>query len=168
MEEIFHEQEILVRSAAAALKPLSYRLILLCRLKGLTARKYGLATQPRLVDIIAAVPPAYKDALLPKLKAKPVRTASGIAVVAVMCKPHRCPHVTFTGNICVYVSSYVIPPPPPPPPCVLVMLVSVTGTVQVVRTLILSTPHSHTLDMSLHPCGQFVLAITLICKLNTA
>jgi hypothetical protein len=27
--------------------------------------------------------------LVPKLRAKPVRTASGIAVVAVMCKPHR-------------------------------------------------------------------------------
>ncbi|KAL1438811.1 hypothetical protein MTO96_047737 [Rhipicephalus appendiculatus] len=40
--------------------------------------------------------------LLPKLKAKPVRTASGIAVVAVMCKPHRCPHINMTGNICVY------------------------------------------------------------------
>merc|ERR1712223_1508788 len=40
--------------------------------------------------------------LLPKLKAKPVRTASGIAVVAVMCKPHRCPHISMTGNICVY------------------------------------------------------------------
>ncbi|XP_054151203.1 elongator complex protein 3-like, partial [Melozone crissalis] len=25
-----------------------------------------------------------------------------IAVVAVMCKPHRCPHINFTGNICVY------------------------------------------------------------------
>uniref|UniRef100_A0A3Q4GSU1 Elongator complex protein 3 n=1 Tax=Neolamprologus brichardi TaxID=32507 RepID=A0A3Q4GSU1_NEOBR len=25
-----------------------------------------------------------------------------IAVVAVMCKPHRCPHISFTGNICVY------------------------------------------------------------------
>ena len=72
-----------------------------CRLKGQIASKYGLSTQPRLVDIIAAVPPAHKKALLPKLKAKPVRTASGIAVVAVMCKPHRCPHITFTGNICV-------------------------------------------------------------------
>ncbi|KAI6244193.1 Elongator complex protein 3 [Aphelenchoides fujianensis] len=47
-------------------------------------------------------PPEYRDLLLPKLKAKPVRTASGIAVVAVMCKPHRCPHINFTGNICVY------------------------------------------------------------------
>lgn len=40
--------------------------------------------------------------MIPKLKAKPVRTASGIAVVAVMCKPHRCPHIAYTGNICVY------------------------------------------------------------------
>ena len=28
--------------------------------------------------------------------------ASQIAVVAVMCKPHRCPHINMTGNICVY------------------------------------------------------------------
>lgn len=72
------------------------------RLKADIAGKYGLSTQPRLVDIIAAVPLTHKKTLLPKLKAKPVRTASGIAVVAVMCKPHRCPHITFTGNICVY------------------------------------------------------------------
>jgi hypothetical protein len=26
---------------------------------------------------------------------------SQIAVVAVMCKPHRCPHIAMTGNICV-------------------------------------------------------------------
>lgn len=37
-----------------------------------------------------------------RLRAKPVRTASGIAVVAVMSKPHRCPHIATTGNICVY------------------------------------------------------------------
>ncbi|XP_064382166.1 elongator complex protein 3 isoform X2 [Halichondria panicea] len=72
------------------------------KLKGQVASKYGLSSQPRLVDIIAAVPLAHKKTLLPKLKAKPIRTASGIAVVAVMCKPHRCPHITFTGNICVY------------------------------------------------------------------
>ncbi|OPJ68062.1 elongator complex protein 3 [Patagioenas fasciata monilis] len=72
------------------------------KLKTKTSAKYGLAAQPRLVDIIAAVPPQYRKALVPKLKAKPIRTASGIAVVAVMCKPHRCPHINFTGNICVY------------------------------------------------------------------
>uniref|UniRef100_A0A0K0FKJ9 Elongator complex protein 3 n=1 Tax=Strongyloides venezuelensis TaxID=75913 RepID=A0A0K0FKJ9_STRVS len=72
------------------------------RLKCDVARKYGLSSQPKLVDIISAVPPEYRDVLVPKLKAKPIRTASGIAVVAVMCKPHRCPHINFTGNICVY------------------------------------------------------------------
>lgn len=72
------------------------------RIKSKISSKYGLSSQPRLVDIIAAVPQEYKKILLPKLKAKPVRTASGIAVVAVMCKPHRCPHIAMTGNICVY------------------------------------------------------------------
>lgn len=72
------------------------------RLKCDLARKYGTDSQPRLVDIIAAVPHEHKPTLLPKLRAKPVRTASGIAVVAVMCKPHRCPHINYTGNICVY------------------------------------------------------------------
>lgn len=72
------------------------------KLKTKISSKHGCPMQPRLVDIISAVPPEYKKILLPKLRAKPVRTASGIAVVAVMCKPHRCPHITFTGNICVY------------------------------------------------------------------
>ncbi|EDQ86036.1 uncharacterized protein MONBRDRAFT_38587 [Monosiga brevicollis MX1] len=55
-------------------------------LKQRVASKYKLHSQPRLVDIIAAVPAQYKK----------------IAVVAVMCKPHRCPHIAMTGNICVY------------------------------------------------------------------
>lgn len=66
------------------------------------SKKHKLKHQPRLTDIILAIPDQHKKYLLPKLKAKPVRTASGIAVVAVMCKPHRCPHIAYTGNICVY------------------------------------------------------------------
>lgn len=54
------------------------------------------------MDIISAIPEAYKTKLLPLLKAKPVRTASGIMPVAVMSKPHRCPHIATTGNICIY------------------------------------------------------------------
>src|SRR5437764_933032 len=71
-------------------------------LKTKYSRSNRLNNQPKLVDIIAAIPEQYRQALLPKLKAKPVRTASGIAVVAVMCKPHRCPHIAVTGNVCVY------------------------------------------------------------------
>ena len=70
--------------------------------KSRISSKYKLNTQPKLVDIIAAIPDQYRAELLPLLKAKPVRTASGVAVVAVMCKPHRCPHIAMTGNVCVY------------------------------------------------------------------
>ncbi|CCH40713.1 elongator complex protein [Wickerhamomyces ciferrii] len=66
------------------------------------SKKYRLKAQPRLTDVINSIPDQYKKYLLPKLKAKPVRTASGVGVVAVMSKPHRCPHISFTGNICVY------------------------------------------------------------------
>jgi hypothetical protein len=61
------------------------------------SRKYGLARAPKLVEMIAAVPEEHRAALLPQLRAKPVRTASGVAVVAVMSKPHRCPHIATTG-----------------------------------------------------------------------
>ena len=40
--------------------------------------KNKLASQPKLVDIIASIPEEHKKLLLPKLKAKPVRTASGV------------------------------------------------------------------------------------------
>ena len=59
--------------------------------KNEAARRYGLKRSPKLVELIGAVPDEHRDALLPQLRAKPVRTASGIAVVAVMSKPHRCP-----------------------------------------------------------------------------
>jgi elongator complex protein 3 len=61
------------------------------------SRKYGLTRQPKLVEMIAALPEEHRATLLPQLRAKPVRTASGIAVVAVMSKPHRCPHIATTG-----------------------------------------------------------------------
>eukprot|EP00210_Caulerpa_lentillifera_P002292 g2202.t1 len=71
-------------------------------LRNQVTKKYALARAPKLVEILAAVPEEYKSVLLPQLRAKPIRTASGIAVVAVMSKPHRCPHISTTGNICIY------------------------------------------------------------------
>eukprot|EP01083_Nonionella_stella_P024794 68337_1 len=78
------------------------REIVIRKIKNRCAQKYGLHKTPRLVEILAAVPEKHKKRLTPFLRAKPVRTASGIAVVAVMCKPHRCPHIAMTGNVCVY------------------------------------------------------------------
>jgi elongator complex protein 3 len=67
-------------------------------LKSEAGRRYSLTRSPKLVEIIAAVPEEHRAVLLPQLRAKPVRTASGIAVVAVMSKPHRCPHIATTGE----------------------------------------------------------------------
>lgn len=75
---------------------------LLEAVKKTVSREHGLAAFPKHVELLAAVPPSKREALGPLLRAKPVRTASGIAVVAVMSKPHRCPHIATTGNICVY------------------------------------------------------------------
>lgn len=66
------------------------------------ARRAGIKGVPKLVDIIGAVPVSHKEKLAPFLKARPVRSASGVAVVALMCKPHRCPHIHYTGDVCVY------------------------------------------------------------------
>lgn len=71
-------------------------------LRGQISKKFKLSSQPPLTSIIAAVPERYRKQILPKLIVKPIRSSSGIAVVAVMCKPHRCPHIAYTGNICVY------------------------------------------------------------------
>lgn len=43
------------------------------------SKKYGFGGVPRLVDIISAIPDDYKKALLPKLRARPIRTASGVS-----------------------------------------------------------------------------------------
>lgn len=53
------------------------------------SKKYGFSGVPRLVDIISAVPDDYKRALLPKLKARPVRTASGVSASVVDSKNHQ-------------------------------------------------------------------------------
>jgi elongator complex protein 3 len=74
----------------------------LTKLKQKIAAQMKLPRMPKIVDILAALPESHKDKLAPFLKAKPIRTASGVAVVAVMSKPHRCPHIAMTGNICVY------------------------------------------------------------------
>ena len=99
-------------------------------LKNATARKYKLSKAPKLTELIAAVPVEHRDQLMPKLRAKPVRTASGVAVVAVMSKPHRCPHIATTGNVCACIA-------------------------RAGRTVISSTARSRTRGTSRRPCGRF-------------
>jgi len=72
------------------------------RLRGEAAAAAGLPGVPPLVAVLAALPEGARERLAPFLRAKPVRSASGVAVLAVMCKPHACPHVGTTGGVCTY------------------------------------------------------------------
>lgn len=75
--------ELMVKTVADVIKQLieaneKNESVDLNKIKCQAAAKYGLPIQPRLTDIISAVPIEYKKVLLPKLRAKPVRTASGV------------------------------------------------------------------------------------------
>jgi elongator complex protein 3 len=47
-------------------------------LRAKLSKKHGYGGVPRLVDIISAIPDEHKRDLLPKLRARPIRTASGV------------------------------------------------------------------------------------------
>ena len=57
------------------------------KLKGTAARKYKLQGIPKLADILQALPISYRAKLWPFLQTKPVRTASGVAVVGTISFP---------------------------------------------------------------------------------
>lgn len=55
-------------------------------------RELGMKRVPANSEILAALDDSSREALVPLLMNKPVRTLSGVAVVAVMTSPHPCPH----------------------------------------------------------------------------
>jgi len=54
----------------------------LMKLKSHLSRRNGLQDQPKTVEIIAAIPEQFRKALLPALKTKPIRTASGVCLLS--------------------------------------------------------------------------------------
>jgi elongator complex protein 3 len=70
--------------------PLSKQVI--NRIKNKVCAKYKLAKTPRNADILQATIPEETEILRPFLQKRPVRTVSGVAVVATMTTPHECPH----------------------------------------------------------------------------
>jgi elongator complex protein 3 len=54
--------------------------------------EHHLSKLPRNSDILRAVAGDERDLVLDMLQKRPVRTISGVAVVAVMTSPHKCPH----------------------------------------------------------------------------
>ncbi len=68
------------------------------RVKTKIAQKYGLTQVPKNSEIIEFLEPDERNKILKVLRRKPVRTASGVTVVAVMTKPWPCPQ----GQPCAY------------------------------------------------------------------
>ncbi len=62
------------------------------RIKNSVCAKYRRSRTPSNADILQASIPEETEILRPILQKKPVRTVSGVAVVAVMTQPHACPH----------------------------------------------------------------------------
>ena len=52
--------------------------------------KYRLSSVPRNEDILKHI--RHDSEIIKILKVRPVKTASGVAVIAVMPKPYNCPH----------------------------------------------------------------------------
>jgi elongator complex protein 3 len=70
--------------------PLSRREV--NKIKNQVCAKYHIARIPTNADILQSAVPQEVDFLKPFLQKRPVRTASGVAVVAAMTEPHACPH----------------------------------------------------------------------------
>ncbi|MHA1905938.1 MAG: tRNA uridine(34) 5-carboxymethylaminomethyl modification radical SAM/GNAT enzyme Elp3 [Candidatus Thorarchaeota archaeon] len=62
------------------------------RIKNKACAKYRRSKTPSNADILQASIPEEAEILRPILQKRPVRTVSGVAVVAVMTQPHACPH----------------------------------------------------------------------------
>lgn len=68
------------------------------------SKKHAFGGVPRLVDIISAIPDDYKKALLPKLKARPIRTASGVRTLPKLELAH-CDILDVDRGGCGYVQA---------------------------------------------------------------
>ncbi|MEM4262465.1 MAG: tRNA uridine(34) 5-carboxymethylaminomethyl modification radical SAM/GNAT enzyme Elp3 [Thermoplasmata archaeon] len=62
------------------------------RLKAELCGKYSLSRTPSNAEILAQVPEEVRERIEPMLRLKPVRSLSGVSVVAVMASPAACPH----------------------------------------------------------------------------
>ena len=64
----------------------------LLRYKKFFSKEYGLDRIPSDTELLASIDEESRESILGILQRKPVRTISGVAVVAVMSSPHPCPH----------------------------------------------------------------------------
>ncbi len=60
-------------------------------LKVKVSKEFGLETVPKNSDILSIVPSKKQELLRSILRLKPIRSASGVVVIAVMSRPYPCP-----------------------------------------------------------------------------
>ncbi len=60
--------------------------------KKMVVQRYNLVKIPKNSDILAVSTDDEQDIIRRFVQLKPVRTISGVAVIAVMSSPHKCPH----------------------------------------------------------------------------
>ncbi len=74
--------------------------------KHMACRDYNLQKFMSNADILENATPDEREKIAAVIRKKPTRTISGVAIVAVMCKPHKCPH-----GRCLYCPESEIAPP---------------------------------------------------------
>jgi len=90
-EEIFLTQIIIKDIINELHRYFEINSTILDQVKRKIAKKYRLKKYPRNSDILKVLPQELREKWREKLKLKPVRTISGVAIVAVMTKPLPCP-----------------------------------------------------------------------------
>jgi elongator complex protein 3 len=80
----------IVEALLESKEPLTRRAV--NQIKNRVCAKYHLSKTPSNADILEVTVPEEADILRPFLQKRPVRTVSGVAVVAAMTSPQACPH----------------------------------------------------------------------------
>jgi elongator complex protein 3 len=80
----------IVEALFSSSEPLSRKAV--NRIKNQVCAKYKRARIPTNADILQVTIPEEAEILKPFLQKRPVRTVSGVAVVATMTTPYECPH----------------------------------------------------------------------------
>ncbi len=80
----------IVEALLSSSEPLSRKTV--NRIKQEICAKYHAERTPSNADILEVSIPEEAEILRPFLQKRPVRTISGVAVVAAMTTPHKCPH----------------------------------------------------------------------------
>ncbi|MHA2135526.1 MAG: tRNA uridine(34) 5-carboxymethylaminomethyl modification radical SAM/GNAT enzyme Elp3 [Candidatus Thorarchaeota archaeon] len=62
------------------------------QIKNKVCSQFKRSEVPTNADVLQAAIPEEQEILRPLMRKRPVRTVSGVSVVAVMTEPHKCPH----------------------------------------------------------------------------